>query len=232
LGTDRPFYAISPYYPHREPTPVTIEQMARERLLALRHHLPAGPCIVAGFCGPGGTLAYEMARQIECEGSRVLALFLIDTFPIFPKLRGEQRSMPVRVAIRAVDKVLRAAPSFRRQVILSISKYRRRTSTENFFRSWPHPDAFEAYLTAAGAYEPEPIEAPLHILWPIDEPAHPSIEEFRSGWGIVAPQVKVTPVPGDTLGAVTLQVDNLAAAMLEAIASVEDQHHGRGSRPK
>ena len=206
---------------------MTIEQMARERLLALRHHLPAGPCIVAGFCGPGGSLAYEMARQIECEGSRVLALFLIDTFPIPPKLRGEQWSMPVRGAIRAVDKVLRAAPSFRRRVILSISKYRRRT--ENFFRSWPHPDAFEAYLTAAGAYEPEPIEAPLHILWPIDEPAHPSIEAFRSGWGTVSPHVKVTPVPGDHSIAVTLKVDSLAAAMLQTIVSVEERHHD-GSR--
>jgi hypothetical protein len=47
--------------------------MARERLRTLRHQLPAGPCIVAGYCGPGGTLAYEMARQIEREGSRVLA---------------------------------------------------------------------------------------------------------------------------------------------------------------
>ena len=114
LGTDRPFYAISPYYPRRERTPLTIEQMARARLLALRPQLPEGPCIVAGFCGPGGSLAYEMARQIEREGSRVLAVFLIDTFPILPKLRGEKRSMPVRLAIRAVDKVLRAVPSFRR----------------------------------------------------------------------------------------------------------------------
>jgi hypothetical protein len=162
-----------------------------------------------------------MARQIEREGSRVLAVFLIDTFPILPKLRGEKRSMPVRVAIRAVDKVLRAVPAFRRQVILSIGKYR--TSTEqNYFRSWPHPDAFEAYHTAANAYEPEPIEAPLHILWPIDEPAHPSIEAFRSGWGTVAPSVKVTPVPGDHLAAVTLEVDSLAAAILEVIVSVED----------
>jgi amino acid adenylation domain-containing protein len=219
LGTVRPFYAISPYYPDREPTPATIELMARERLRALRHQLPAGPCIVAGFCGPGGTLAYEMARQIEREGSRVLAVFLIDTFPILPKLRGEKRSMPVRVAIRAADKVLRAVPAFRRQVILSIGKYLTSTGQN---RSWPHPDAFEAYHTAANAYEPEPIEAPLHILWPIDEPAHPSIEAFRSGWGTVAPSVKVTPVPGDHLAAVTLEVDSLAAAILEVIASVED----------
>jgi hypothetical protein len=34
--------------------------------------------------------------------------------------------------------------------------------------------------------------------------------------------VKVTPVPGDHMAAVTLEVDSLAAAMLEAIKSVED----------
>jgi acyl carrier protein len=226
LGADRPFFAISPYYPHRELTPATIERMAEGRLRALRDLLPAGPCVVAGFCGPGGSLAYEMARQIEREGSRVLMLFLIDTFPIPPKLQGKGRSMPVRVAIRAIDRLLRVLPLLRRRVILSLSKYRiKYSSPYNFFRSWRHADAIEAWLTATGAYEPEPIEAPLHILWPIDEPAHPSLDEFRRGWAAVAPRVRVTPVPGDNMAAITLEVDSLAAVMLEAIKSVEDRSH-------
>ena len=221
LGPERPFFAVSPFDPQREPTPATIEEMAQERLLALREHLPAGRCIVAGFCGPGGVLAYELAHQLEQEGSQVILLVLIDTFPISPRLRGEGRPFPVGITIRAFDRALRVVPSLRRRVVASI--------VEREVRALPRADAFAAHFSAAAVYEPEPIQAPICVLWPTDEPQHPSLDEFRGGWAALSPSVEVTPVPGDHSTTLTLETDWLAAAMLEAITSAGDKPAGEAS---
>ena len=133
----------------------------------------------------------------------------------------------VRGAIRAVDKVLRAAPSF--AAGSSSPSANTVVAPRISFARGPILTPSRHISRQAVLTEPEPIEAPLHILWPIDEPAHPSIEAFRSGWGTVSPHVKVTPVPGDHSMAVTLKVDSLAAAMLQTIVSVEERHHD-GSR--
>lgn len=213
LGPERPFYAVSPYDPRVEPVPGTIEEMARGRLGELRELLPAGECVVAGFCGPGGVLAYELAAQLEREGSSVSALILIDTFPIAPRLPGEMRRPPLGTVIRGVSRMLRAVPALRRRVLPVLGRWRRRPLHA--------PDMLTSHERAAALYDPGPIDAPIRILWPADEPRHPSLARFRKGWSAVSPRTAVTPIPGDHLAAVTVESEGLAAAMLEAIAAVE-----------
>ncbi|HSK80047.1 MAG TPA: alpha/beta fold hydrolase, partial [Thermoanaerobaculia bacterium] len=70
---DRPVWALqSPENP-----PSRLEEMAAAYLSALRPAQPQGPYRLAGW-SMGGTLAYEMARQLRSQGEEVELLALID----------------------------------------------------------------------------------------------------------------------------------------------------------
>jgi pyochelin synthetase len=60
-----------------EDPPPTLEEMAAVYLQALRAAQPQGPYRLAGW-SMGGTLAYEMARQLQSHGEEVEQLVLID----------------------------------------------------------------------------------------------------------------------------------------------------------
>ena len=78
LDPDRPFYVLTPHGLDGRPLPGTIEEMAAERLAALRAARPRGPYHLAGFCN-GGHLALEMARRLRAEGERVGVVVMIET---------------------------------------------------------------------------------------------------------------------------------------------------------
>jgi amino acid adenylation domain-containing protein len=78
LGPDQPFYAIPPHGLDGGILPPTIEAMAADRVKALRAFQPDGPYRLGGFCW-GGTVALEMARQLQAQGAPIEALLLIDS---------------------------------------------------------------------------------------------------------------------------------------------------------
>ncbi len=68
----------------------SIEDMASAYLKVLLERRPHGPHIIGGFC-TGGAVAIEMARQMQEQGIKPLALILIDSFKLEDTSTKEQR---------------------------------------------------------------------------------------------------------------------------------------------
>jgi len=79
LGADRPVYGLEARGTQAGETPCeTIEEMAAEHVAALTALRPHGPYILGG-ASMGGTVAWEMARQLHGRGERVGLVVLFDT---------------------------------------------------------------------------------------------------------------------------------------------------------
>ena len=79
LGLDQPFYGLqSQGLDGDRPPLTTIEEMATLYLKDIRKTQPHGPYFLAGYCG-GGTIAYEVAQQLQEDGERVALLAMFDT---------------------------------------------------------------------------------------------------------------------------------------------------------
>jgi len=79
MGEDRPFHAFQAPGLDGEREPLaSIEAMAAEYVAALRGVRPSGPYHLGGW-SLGGTVAFEMARQLRAAGQEVATLALFDT---------------------------------------------------------------------------------------------------------------------------------------------------------
>jgi len=78
LGADQPFYAVAPHGLDGRAIPETVEAMAADRLGALVSIHSRGPFLLGGFCN-GGVVAFEIARQLEKRGRKVMAVLVIDS---------------------------------------------------------------------------------------------------------------------------------------------------------
>lgn len=79
LGADQPFYGLqSQGLDGRSSLLETVEEMAALYVKEIRGVQPNGPYFLGGYCG-GGTIAYEVAQQLQTSGERVALLALFDT---------------------------------------------------------------------------------------------------------------------------------------------------------
>jgi thioesterase domain-containing protein len=77
LGEDQPFFGLQPPGLDGQDEPLTrVEDLAATFARQIRAFQPQGPYVIAGYCA-GGTVAFELARQLERAGQPVslLALF-------------------------------------------------------------------------------------------------------------------------------------------------------------
>lgn len=80
LGSDQPFYGLQSPGLDGSCQPLSrIEDMASLYLTELRAIQPSGPYFLGGYC-MGGTIAYEMARQLSVRGEEVGLLAMFDAF--------------------------------------------------------------------------------------------------------------------------------------------------------
>lgn len=90
LGEDQPLFGLEPpgLDDHSEPL-VRVEALAHYFATQIRHFQPEGPCIIAGYCA-GGSVAFELARQLQNSGATIsfLALFACP-FPTFYNAGGQ-----------------------------------------------------------------------------------------------------------------------------------------------
>ncbi|GAB4216597.1 MAG: hypothetical protein OHK0022_57920 [Roseiflexaceae bacterium] len=95
LGSDRPFYGLQArgleqgQEPHQD-----IPAMVAEYAAAVRGVQPEGPYLIGGW-SLGGTLAFELARELRAQGQEVDLLAVIDTGALLP---GEPAPEEVEVA--------------------------------------------------------------------------------------------------------------------------------------
>jgi len=81
LGEDQPFYGLQAKgIDNRDNPDTTVEQMASRYIKAIRVVSPEGPYILGGFSS-GGTIAFEMARQLRDAGRQVDHLIILENMP-------------------------------------------------------------------------------------------------------------------------------------------------------
>ena len=79
LGDEQPFYGLqSPGLDGSCPPLTKIEEMAALYVKEIRRIQPHGPYFLGGYC-MGGTVAFEVAQQLQAEGEPVALLALFDT---------------------------------------------------------------------------------------------------------------------------------------------------------
>jgi thioesterase domain-containing protein len=92
LGSDLPFFGLQPPGLDGQSEPLAhIEELAACFAAQIRAFRPAGSCVIAGFCA-GGSIAFELARQLLQEGVEVrfLALFgcpFPSAYRLLPRMR-------------------------------------------------------------------------------------------------------------------------------------------------
>ncbi len=200
LPADRPLYAFQPPgMDNREKPLETVEAMAACYIKEMRAVQQEGPYALLGW-SLGGTIAHEMARQLEAAGQRVDPLLLLEpSLPgneaarevhreeighylkgaeLIDRLAARQTDGPERAAIeRELSHVLRAAGFSQAEITLGESMP---------LRACAH------MLSALGAYEAGPCSGGAHLL-ATDEclgasPEHPSgiahesFDDYLDAW--------------------------------------------------
>jgi thioesterase domain-containing protein len=101
LGADQPFFGLqTPGLDGQEPFRSVVE-LAAYFAAQIRGFHRGGPCVIAGYCA-GGTIAFELARQLMAGGVdvRMLAMFA-GAFPTYYH-RGPQRRERIGLGLRRV----------------------------------------------------------------------------------------------------------------------------------
>lgn len=144
LDEDQPVYVL-----RDSPPLVSVEEFAASYLQAMQTVQPAGPYRLCGNC-LSGTIAYEMARQLQAKGEAVEFLGLIDT------------AFPPRKVVSSVYEAEVSATSrwhhFSRSRLAKFAvKFRL-----PFFRSWLK--LHHAIEIAEERYRPKPISGNLVLF--------------------------------------------------------------------
>jgi thioesterase domain-containing protein len=106
IGEDQPFFGLQPPGLDGQSEPLTcVEDLAAYFAAQIRAFRPDEPYVIAGFCA-GGTIAFELARQLLLQGAaiRFVALFA-SPYPswycFLPQLRHRVRTQSRRISKHA-----------------------------------------------------------------------------------------------------------------------------------
>jgi thioesterase domain-containing protein len=175
LGAGQPFYGLQPpgLDGSREPLGC-VEDLAAYFATQIRAVRPAGPYVIAGYCA-GGTIAFELARQLLRDGAEVQVLALFGSpFPTsyrsLPQLRhrlGQATERMVR-HIRALAALSLAG----RRAYIAERLNNRKAERAAVRRATPDPvlvwrdKVGRATLAAIRRYTPGPFFGRLCLFWP------------------------------------------------------------------
>ena len=225
-----------------------IEAMAARYVAAVRQRQPRGPYLLGG-CSLGGTIAYEMVRQLEDAGETVLALIMIDT-PTQPEARAE-----ISLALVFATLIQELAEQLNLQTTLSLDTLATleneqivpsiRKEVGRLLSQVPQaePGAIERMLTICEAnwhalmhYVPKSIDTPIHFVHARDVDPHvpPSraIEIARArgiGWEQLTAGGLTNFTSAGTHATMLLQpnVKQVARVISEILESVLETKDGR-----
>ena len=241
LGSDQPCYALQAPalagLPHEFET---IEEVADRYLREVRQLQPTGPYYLGGQSF-GGTVAYEMARQLRSAGEEVALIALLDTRgPGYPRYRPllqrlvchlkqfwsndtAARKEYLRVRLGAVKEILVRALLFR--------LYRRLSSPSGTLPKVLQ-DIGLSHTEASRQYRRLPIHIPLVLFRAAEQPPGAYADPY-CGWSeLVQGPFEVVDVPGDHVSLVEEpHVRVLAERLAEALQRARAGTIGQ-SRPE
>jgi pimeloyl-ACP methyl ester carboxylesterase len=139
LGPDLSVVAVEPHGAYGESIPLSLEEMAAERVVAILDFQPRGPFRLGGHC-VGGLVALEAARQLVAQGHRVDVVAMID-----PPWTAQGEPWPI------LEASLEPSP---------FNAERPETSPE--LRATP--ETLRGYGEALAKYVPAPLNIPIAIF--------------------------------------------------------------------
>ena len=213
LGPDQPVYGLEARgLDGREAPYESIEAMAAHYVREIRAAHPHGPYALAGYC-LGGTVAFEMARQLVAQGETVslLAMFQADRRPAVSRGRRIARHRRRRAAYER-DRLLRLAPAARPGYVLNRAREAVETGLGTLTRAagsafgarWrtatPLDLAVErveaAATAAAGVYDPEVYPGTITLFRWSELPARHHGDPWLGWNGLAAGGIVVHEVAG------------------------------------
>ncbi len=207
LGEDQPVYGIQAQsLVGREPALLRLEDLAAYYVRDVRRVQAHGPYHLLGYSF-GGTLALEMARQLQSEGEEVALLGMLDArtrrydqtaargAPTTARLnRRIDRLHGNTNRLTAIDQLQYIGQKLRTRVI----RFGCRTAAKLGFRRIPAwmRSPYDINWVAFENYRPEPYDGRL-VLFRASEQEH-SGGAYDLGWGQLMEQgVEVHDLPGD-----------------------------------
>jgi thioesterase domain-containing protein/acyl carrier protein len=204
LDDDQPFYGLqSQGLDGKQPLLTSVEEMAAHYLKEMRELQPVGPYFIGGR-SLGGTIAFEIARQLRAEGHEIALLALLDTYPaqpagFFQRLTGHATnlrglSLPERFGY--VAQKTRFVPR-------KIKGWVWRTvydSLQKFGRTIPRvlESVTEFNSLAAQRYVPQAYDGHVTLFWACDDLR--ASNNLVEGWRALANGgIEVQKIPGNHL---------------------------------
>jgi thioesterase domain-containing protein len=199
LGSDQPFFGLRAG--SADARRMSVEAMAAYYVDEMQRLQPEGPYLLGGYSF-GGTVAFEMARQLAEQGKAVGLLALFDTYgPGYPKL------LPVRRRLLSHWRAfLRAGPSekvSRLRERISINAVRISKSIRRFsYRHLMPADGLTrnikyAHQQALWNYVPKSYAGKLDLFRAINQKDIWHHDLFLGWEGLAAGGVQVHNIPGD-----------------------------------
>jgi thioesterase domain-containing protein/acyl carrier protein len=107
LSAELPVYALQNHDSgSEEPGSLTIEDMASRYVAAIRSVQPEGPYLLGGS-SMGGTVAFEMARQLSEHGQEVALVAMLDTpARVIPHMRGLETYSALAVELNLMASII------------------------------------------------------------------------------------------------------------------------------
>jgi amino acid adenylation domain-containing protein/non-ribosomal peptide synthase protein (TIGR01720 family) len=235
LGPERPFHALQATGLDGREAPLTrVEDMASRYVEQVRAVQPEGPYLLGGW-SLGGTVAFEMARELRRQGQEVALLVLLDSFAPAgtPMPEGDDALL---FAGFAAD----LARSAGQEARLTPESFEGLSAEERLRALWAHAlearwlragtgleevrtllDVVRANLQAVSRYSPGPYEGRV-VLLRAGDARRGEEREATHGWdGLVPSGLTVEDVPGDHHGVLRPpHVDTLAEQLERRLQEV------------
>jgi len=203
LGEDYPIYAFQAVgLDGTQPPYTSLHEMAAHYVREIRSVSADGPYFIGGFSF-GGVVAYEVACQLQEQGTGVARLFLLDTF--YPAYFSSLRGTLSRVAYHWKHLI---GPGGLAHVRRSLVRLRRRFNgrVRRFADSLYEvigevppaiPTVLEANLRAQREWQPNVFRGRITLLRSAERTVDFEFDP-RMGWGRLATQgVEILDVPGE-----------------------------------
>ena len=182
LGPEQPFFGLQPPGLEEGGEPLTrVEDVARHFAEQIRSFRPAGPVTIAGFCA-GGTIAFELARELSDSGADVANLILFGA-PYYSSYRHSLRWKAAQTR-DYLDRLTTLGRTLRAMTAAERAHYVVERASRTSVRGESADPALlrrglveEATMTAVRAYRPAPFSGHVDLVLPSDSAksswAHP-----------------------------------------------------------